>query len=474
MLFSHFLILFGSSLVTASPTPPSPQQSTEKHGDVVYSVYHHAATRSKLSFVKNSGICETTPGVNQYSGYLSVGEDANMWFWFFESRNRPRTAPLVSWFGGGPGNSAQYGMFTQHGPCEILEDGTEPTLREHSLNTHANVLYIDQPIGSGFSYGDGGKVNSTKQCSPYVWAFLQLWFEAFTEYENRELSVFTESYGGHTGTDIVNYILDKNLEIKNGKTRGDIFNVKALSASNAWFDARIQEKANLDFALNNSYRPLINESLHKELMTKYKTEVLPSLEKCDETGTSKDCSAAYQGYLLGIEQPIWTSAMDTYPDWIMADVQPGGVRPPTHHEKYLERSDVQKAIGARVNYTESGGQFGILESGDDAKSFLGELSRIVQDGVQVLIWAGDSDYVCNWVGTKRVSDAVDWPRRKEFAEKELKPYKVQGVQKASFKSVKNLHYARVFDAGHNVWWYQPETSLQIMTQFLSGKGLSST
>ena len=85
-----------------------------------------------------------TLGVNQYSGYLSVGGDANMWFWFFESRNNPRTAPLVSWFGGGPGNSAQYGMFTQHGPCEILKDGAEPVLREHSLNNHANVLYIDQ------------------------------------------------------------------------------------------------------------------------------------------------------------------------------------------------------------------------------------------------------------------------------------------------------------------------------------------
>ncbi|KAJ4005534.1 hypothetical protein NW766_011084 [Fusarium irregulare] len=377
-----------------------------------------------------------------------------MWFWFFESRNNPRTAPLVSWFGGGPGNSAQYGMFTQHGPCEILKDGAEPTLRENSLNNHANVLYIDLPIGSGFSYGNGAQVNSTKDCSPYVWTFLQLWFEAFAEYENRDLSVYTESYGGHTGPEIVNYILDKNSEIKAGKGSGDVINVKALSASNAWFDTRIQEKANLDFALSNSYRSLINESLYQELLAEYTTEVVPGLEKCDETGTSKDCFAAYRSYLDGIEQPIWTTAMNKYDDWIMADIQPGGVRPPTYHQEYLERADVQKAIGARVNYTESGGQFGILESGDDAKSFLGELSRIVRDGVQVLIWAGDSDYVCNWVGTKRVADAVDWPRKKEFADKSLQPYRVQSVQKATFKSVNNLHYARVFDAGHNVWWYR--------------------
>ncbi|CAG7566062.1 unnamed protein product [Fusarium equiseti] len=322
-----------------------------------------------------------------------------------------------------------------YGPCKILEDGAEPTLREHSLNNHANVLYIDQPIGSGFSYGDGGKVSSTKQSSPYVWNFLQLWFEAFIEYDNRDLLVFTVSCGGHTGTDIVNYILDKNLEIRAGKTSGDVINVKAFSASNAWFDARIQEMAILDFALDNLYRPLINESLYKELLTEYKTEILLRL------------SAWYRSV-------VWTSAMDKYPDWIMADIQPGGVRPPTHHEKYLERPDVQKAIGARVNYTDSGGQFGIVNSGDDAKPFLGELSRIVRDGVQVLIWSGDFDYGSNWVGTKRVVDAVDWPRKKEFSGKGLKPYKAQGVQKATFNFVNNLHYVRVFNAGHNVWWYR--------------------
>ena len=61
----------------------------------------------------------------------------------------------------------------------------------------------------------------------------------------------------------------------------------------------------------------------------------------------------------------------------------------------------------------------MLTAVSDDKSFLGELSRIVRDGVQVLIWAGDSDYVCNWVGTKRVADAVDWARKKEFAGRNL-------------------------------------------------------
>ncbi len=54
--------------------------TTEKDG-VAYNVFEHAATGSKLEFVTNSGICETTPNVTQHSGYLTVGENMNMFFW---------------------------------------------------------------------------------------------------------------------------------------------------------------------------------------------------------------------------------------------------------------------------------------------------------------------------------------------------------------------------------------------------------
>ena len=45
-------------------------------GDVDLTIFEHAATKSSLEYVTNSGICETTPGVNQYSGYLNYGESA--------------------------------------------------------------------------------------------------------------------------------------------------------------------------------------------------------------------------------------------------------------------------------------------------------------------------------------------------------------------------------------------------------------
>lgn len=65
------------SLVTASPIASHDKRSFVERDGTNFTVFEHAATGAKMEFVKNSGICETTPGVNQYSGYLSVGTNMN-------------------------------------------------------------------------------------------------------------------------------------------------------------------------------------------------------------------------------------------------------------------------------------------------------------------------------------------------------------------------------------------------------------
>ena len=66
-----------ASPVTNKEAPKDKRSFVERDGNNV-TVFEHAATGAKLEFVTNSGICETTPGVNQYSGYLSVGTNMNM------------------------------------------------------------------------------------------------------------------------------------------------------------------------------------------------------------------------------------------------------------------------------------------------------------------------------------------------------------------------------------------------------------
>lgn len=139
-----------------------------------------------------------------------------MWFWFFESRNSPSTAPLAAWFNGGPGCSSMIGLFQvcsldsifedtvnlssqqENGPCQFYNGSSTPSLNPYSWNEYANMIYIDQPIGTGFSYGTD-PVTSTVTAAPYVWALLQAFYANFPQYENRDFGLFTESYGGHYG-----------------------------------------------------------------------------------------------------------------------------------------------------------------------------------------------------------------------------------------------------------------------------------
>ena len=118
MRFSTQLVSAACALTSFALASPLPTDSEAKdkrsfveRDGTNYTVFEHAATGAKMEFVTNSGICETTPGVNQYSGYLSVGNNMNMWFWFFEARNSPTTAPLATWFNGGPGCSSMIGLF---------------------------------------------------------------------------------------------------------------------------------------------------------------------------------------------------------------------------------------------------------------------------------------------------------------------------------------------------------------------------
>lgn len=87
------------------------KRSVEDRNGVMHTIFEHEATGAKIDFVSNSGICETTPGVNQHSGYLNVGGNENLFFWFFEARHNATTAPLAAWFNGGPGCSSMIGLF---------------------------------------------------------------------------------------------------------------------------------------------------------------------------------------------------------------------------------------------------------------------------------------------------------------------------------------------------------------------------
>src|SRR4051812_10448386 len=78
-----------------------PLRARDAQGEVDFTDWGNLTLR-----YKKVDICETTEGVNSYSGYVDLGEESHTFFWFFEARNSPETAPITLWLNGGPGSDS--------------------------------------------------------------------------------------------------------------------------------------------------------------------------------------------------------------------------------------------------------------------------------------------------------------------------------------------------------------------------------
>ena len=110
----------------------------------------------------------------------------------------------------------------------------------------------------------------------------------------------------------------------------------------------------------------------------------------------------------------------------------------------------------------------------DSRSFLSQLSSVVQSGVQTVVWAGDADWICNWFGGLAAANAVNYGGTSAFNAAALKSYTVGGTAAGTFKNIQNFSFARIFGAGHEVPFYQPAAALQVFKQTMQQQPLSST
>jgi len=141
-------------------------------------------------------------------------------------------------------------------------------------------------------------------------------------------------------------------------------------------------------------------------------------------------------------------------------------------QAYLNRKDVMDAVGAEVSNYESC-NFNInrnfLFAGDWFKPYHYEVPKILERGISVFIYAGDADFICNWMGNQAWTEALEWPGAKKFRAAATKDFKVnKNVQSAGvYKTAEGLTFMRVYGAGHMVPYNQPENSLAMFNSWLS-------
>ncbi|GMJ06724.1 hypothetical protein HRI_004341600 [Hibiscus trionum] len=90
----------------------------------------------------------------QYAGYVTVNESHGraLFYWFFEATDKPEIHPILLWLNGGPGCSSVASQAEELGPFFPQKDGKSLKLNPHGWNKAANLLFVEAPVGVGFSY----------------------------------------------------------------------------------------------------------------------------------------------------------------------------------------------------------------------------------------------------------------------------------------------------------------------------------
>ena len=171
------------------------------------------------------------PAFNQFSGYIQLsGTEKQIHYWLVEAEIPD--APLVFWTNGGPGCSGLIGFMTEQGPFRPDEAGLiQPN--EYAWNKVANMVFLEQPVGVGFSYSnnkDDYKIGDDQAAKDNL-ATIRGFLTRFPQFAESPLYITSESYGGHYMPTLANEIINYNDATESGK-----LNFKGFAVGNPYTD----------------------------------------------------------------------------------------------------------------------------------------------------------------------------------------------------------------------------------------------
>lgn len=430
------------------------------------------------------------------------------------------------------------GALAENGPCFVGNDSNNTYLNPWSWNNEVNLLFLDQPNHVGYSYdiatnvtmallpeqfgqqtepanfSDGvpeqnatfmvgtlssqnasHTVNSTRHAAVALWHFAQTWFEEFPFYKpaNEQISLFTESYGGHYGPAFVSYFLKQNELIANGTISGPgvhYLHMNTLGIVNGCVDGEEQWKAYASFAWENTYgiRAWSEAEYHHAMyevhrpggaidMTKECERLREKLDPNDHADVERVNRVCYEASEIGANATIMPYIASGRAGWSDITHEGSDPFPAFYLAGFLNQHWVQKALGVPVNHTFVSPAVGkgFDESGDFAKEGLvQDLGYILNHGVKVAMMYGDRDYACSWPQGEAASLKIPWTYHDEFEKAGYTPLALDDLHSGGLtRQFGNLSFTRVYQAGHMVPSYQPEAAYKIFMRSLMGQDIAT-
>ncbi|CAN1775969.1 Serine carboxypeptidase-like 18 [Linum perenne] len=139
------------------------------------------------------------------TGYVGVGESeqVQLFYYFVKSETNPDKDPVVLWLTGGPGCSALSGLVFEIGPMKfkVVEyDGSLPSLvlNPNSWTQVASIIFVDMPVGTGFSYATTKEAYRSGDFLQIQQAddFFRKWLIDHPEFISNPIYVGGDSYSG--------------------------------------------------------------------------------------------------------------------------------------------------------------------------------------------------------------------------------------------------------------------------------------
>ena len=461
-----------------------------------------------------TGICELDPNVKSYSGYVDVAADQHIFFWFFEARNQdPSTAPLTTWINGGPGSSSMIGLFQELGPCGVDSDGNVYN-NPYSWSNVSNMLFIDQPTQVSFSYSipvpgyvdpsSGSNiitlpsnecpdyatstdscgtysypnetltVNSTDAAAPYFYLTLQGFMGAFPQYSRETYNFATESYGGHYGPVFNEYIETQNALDIPGTHK---IHLNSVLIGNGWFDPLIQYQAYYNFTVypgnTYDYSPY-NSSIQAQVYNNLygPGNCVDQTKDCYARGINEICAAA-DSFCANLVEGVYDNILGR-DEYDVRELSPDPF-PYEFYVDYLNTPKVQAAIGAYVNFSEFsptvGAAFGSTGDDDREESTVEDVAKLLQQNITVMLYFGDADYNCNWLGGEVVANEIGQPGYDTAGYTDI--VTSDNITHGQVKQSGAFSFVRIYESGHEVPFYQPLVSLEIFARAIAGKDIAT-
>ncbi|KAK0124304.1 hypothetical protein ONS95_009275 [Cadophora gregata] len=374
------------------------------------------------------------------------------------------------------------------------------------LYTPPQVLPSSQPAttfmnGTFSSLNSSNTANTTEIAGMVIWHMLQGFLGAFPEYGPNSsttmgVHLFAESYGGKYGPAFASIWEEQNLRRSNGTlSRAGTIEIKlaSLGIVNGCVDDLIQAPFYPAMAVNNTYGlSAINPTRARLASASFSSEggCGDLIRQCRTAVSSQDpnnegdvsvvnniCSNAYSSCSTNVIEPYFDAGRSIYD---IAHYIPDPFPPSTYLE-YLNTASVQAAIGSPVNFTQTNQEVisAFTSTGDyERNDLIPEIAKLLKAGIRVGFMYGDRDYICNWLGGEAISLAVAAATSPSYASIFPESGYAPIIVNTSYiggvvRQYGNLSFSRIYDAGHSVPAYQPETAFQVFARILSGTSVST-